>query len=188
MKLTSAQIAVFKNHKPVFMRAQEATGVPWEAVAAVWYRESFSVTPPKTPGGPYQFDPIPQPGKLAWLLDNFTSKLTEKEKHDLIIRGVNDFSAGAIFCAAHLRSATRYLITVLATDEAIKDALYGYNGRAYSSCERSPYVMNNYDEHHKDMTISGSIPDGKGGRKWISTTDKKLGAFAVFKQLRDLNV
>ena len=58
--------------KPVFLSAQGNTGVPWQAIAGIWYRESFSLTPPTTPGGPFQFDSIPSSESLALLLKRFT--------------------------------------------------------------------------------------------------------------------
>jgi hypothetical protein len=187
LKLTDKQIARIRQVKHVFEKAEKITGVPWEAVAAVWYRESFSVTPPKTPGGPFQFDPIPNRDVLLGLLLKFTH-LKPSEIKAYLDKGVNDFEAGAVFAACWLRLKTKPVITPDVSDDVIKDAFYGYNGRAYGSADRSPYVMNGFDEKHKDMVLRGTIPDGKGGRKRVEIVDKRPGAFTIYKQLKSLNI
>lgn len=187
-KLFPGDLDVFKKRKPVFLKAQALTGVPWQAIAAIWYRESFSVTPPKTPGGPFQFDPIPAHPVLDGLLQSFTH-VTPAERERLISLGVNDFEAGAIFCACWLRLKSKFNLATDHSDEAMKDAFYGYNGRAWGPHpESSPYVNNGADAHHTDMHIRGSVPDGHGGRRWIDNVDKRPGAFVVYKQLIDAKI
>lgn len=183
--LTDQQIKRVQAAYPALRQVQRITGVPWQAMAAIWYRESFSVTPPKTPGGPFQFDPIPSPGALRGLLDRFT-KLNDEEKRRIAALGVNTFYTGAVLAACFLRTKTGPVITPDAPDEVIKDALYGYNGRKYGSADNSPYVMNGIDEAHYPMRLRGTIPDGKGGRKMVDIEDERPGAFTVYKQLKAL--
>jgi hypothetical protein len=185
LKLSDTQIERIRKVKPVFENVERLTGVPWKAVAAVWYRESFSVTPPKTPGGPFQFDPILSPSTIRQLLKRFT-KLSVLEIEQYAIKGVNDFETGALCAACWLRLKTKPVITPAVSDEVIKDAFYGYNGRAYGSADNSPYVMSGFDAQHLNMRLRGSIPDGKGGRKPISKIDKRPGAFTVYKQIKNL--
>lgn len=187
LRLTDRQIDRIRQVKHVFEKAQKLTGVPWQAIAAVWYRESFSVTPPKTPGGSFQFDPIPSAQRLRGLLKQFTS-LNNSQIEDYVFRGVNNFETGAVFAACWLRLKTGPVITPNASDDVIKDAFYGYNGRAYGSADKSPYVMNGFDDKHKDMVLRGTIPDGQGGRKRVEIVDKRPGAFTVYKQLKFLNI
>ena len=185
LKLSATQIERIRQVKPVFENMERLTGVPWQAVAAVWYRESFSVTPPKTPGGPFQFDPVLSPATIRQLLKRFT-RLSVLEIEQYASKGVNDFETGALCAACWLRLKTKPVITPTVSDEVIKDAFYGYNGRAYGSVENSPYVMNGFDAQHLNMRLRGSIPDGKGGRQQISKIDKRPGAFTVYRQLKDV--
>ncbi|MBY0451238.1 MAG: hypothetical protein K2X01_11500 [Cyanobacteria bacterium] len=185
--LTERQIDRIRQVKHVFEKAEKITGVPWEAIAAIWYRESFSITPPKTPGGPFQFDPIPDKPTLLALLLRFTN-LKGKDIDQYIQKGVNDFEAGALFAACWLRLKVKPIITPDAADEVIKDAFCGYNGRAYGSADRSPYVMNGFDQERFNMVLRGTIPDGRGGRKRVEIVDKRPGAFTVYKQLKSLNI
>jgi hypothetical protein len=186
-RLTDAQIESIRQVKHVFEKVEKLTGVPWQAVAAVWTRESFSVTPPQTPGGPFQFDPVLQPVTIRNLL-KFFAHLPAPEIEQYARKGVNDFETGALCAACWLRLKTKPVITPTAADEVIKDAFYGYNGRAYGCAAQSPYVMNGFDEQHKDMVLRGTIPNGIGGRKQIEIIDKRPGAFTVYKQLKSLNI
>lgn len=182
--LKSEEVKKIQSVKPIFLDVQKATGVPWQAVAAVWYRESFSVASPKTLGGPFQFDPPLPKAHIASILRRF-SKLTSTEIEKFAVRGVDDFETGAYCCAAWLRLKCKPVITPGSPDEVIADAFFGYNGRAYASYSKSPYVMNNYDEEHKNMRLKGSIPDGKGGRTWVNIIDKRPGALTIYKFLKD---
>ncbi|NJL71184.1 MAG: hypothetical protein HC888_05980 [Candidatus Competibacteraceae bacterium] len=68
LELTKEQLKKIADNRHVFDSAQAHTGVPWQAVAAIWTRESFSVAPPKRPGGQFQFDPVPTKQQLTSLL------------------------------------------------------------------------------------------------------------------------
>lgn len=186
-RLSESQIERIRQVKHVFEKVEKLTGVPWQVVAAVWYRESFSVTSPKTPGGPFQFDPVLQPVTIRNLLKFFT-RLSSSEIEQYARKGINDFETGALCAACWLRLKTGPVITPDVSDEVFKDALYGYNGRAYGGADKSPYVMNGFDEAHRDMVLRGTIPDGRGGRKWVEIVDKRPGAFTVYKQLKLLNL
>lgn len=184
-RLTERQLGRIREIKHVFEKVEKLTGVPWQATASLWYRESFSVTPPKTPGGPFQFDPVLGQESIKLLLRRFT-RLSEAQIGEYASKGVNDFQTGALCAACWLRLKTGPVITPNVSDAVIKDAFYGYNGRAYGSADRSPYVMNGFDESHRDMILRGSIPDGKGGRKRVAIIDQRPGAFTVYKQLKAL--
>lgn len=188
-RLSPKEVQRIVSLKDVFTRAQFLTGVAWQAVAAVWYRESFSISPPKTPGGPFQFDPEPTDSLKRELLIAFCPSLTEVEREALVKKGVNDFAAGAIFAACWLRRKSGPNLSKDHSDAAIADAFYGYNGRAWGRNPlNSPYVANELDEAHKGMIIRGTIPDGKGGRIHIENVDARPGALTVYKQLVELNV
>lgn len=192
LQLNESQIDKMKLFKPVFIKVQDLTGVPWELTASIWYRESFSVAPPKTIGGSFQFDPPPDQHLIMYLLKSFTP-LTADECLEYIKLGINNFQAGALLCACFLRYKVSFKLNIESPDVDIKYAIWSYNGRAYGSPDKSPYVMNGFDENHKDMRMFGTLPDGKGGRIQLRDTDGKLGivdkrpgAYVVYKQLKSL--
>lgn len=172
---------------PVFKHVSELTGVHPYILAGVWYRESLSIAPPKTPGGPFQFDPPLSGTKIASLLKARTN-LTAKEIEVFAHKGVNDFETAAFCAAAFLQEKVNGRLTLNPTDSLVKDAFWAYNGRAYGSVEKSPYVMNNYDADHKDLRIIGTIPNPDGTRKKINVIDRRFGAFTIYKYLRSLDV
>lgn len=188
LALTPAQLKYIASLKTVFVEAEGITSVPWEALAGVWYRESFSIAPPKTPGGPFQFDPPLTHYQIYNLLAKFTPLPTDKlENHAQ--SGVNDFRTALLCCGCWLRAKCKPVLSPQSPDEDIKDAMYGYNGRAYGSAEKSPYVMNGFSARHmgpdgKGMQFSGTIPDGHGGRKRVKGTDLRPGAFTVYSALK----
>lgn len=186
--LTDKEVQRIVAQKPVFQRAQQLVGVPWQAMAAIWYRESFSIAPPKTPGGPFQFDPPnPSPKILTASLKRYIKSLSDPEIQLIVNGGVNDFHSACVLSACHLRDKAKFVLATDHSDMAIKDAFYRYNGRAWGPHpENSPYVMNNFDEAHLNMRIRGTVPDGKGGKTWIDTIDLQPGAFTVYKQLQSI--
>jgi hypothetical protein len=106
LALSDKEIERVIKASAVTKRAQELTQVPWEVIAAIWYRESFSMAPQKTPGGPFQFDPVPTPQVLKNLLRRFTT-LADHEGEHFIRKGVDDFEAGAVFAACWLRRKSK---------------------------------------------------------------------------------
>ncbi len=187
IRLAPAQLKRCRDYQGHFEKVEASTGVPWEAIAGIWYRESFSVTPPATPGGPFQFDPVPEMHHLFDLLNKY-SNLSFEDKKILVSKGVNDFYAASFFAACHGRDHCNPVITPDCSDEAILDFFWGYNGKAkYQGSPRgSFYVYNGYDNAHTGLLIIGSIPDKTSptGRKRIKTKDRRPGAFVVYKQLK----
>ncbi|MBA3993401.1 MAG: hypothetical protein C0469_07725 [Cyanobacteria bacterium DS2.3.42] len=191
-RLTQSEINKIAAQKPIFQRAQDLTGVPWRAIATIWYRETFSVAPPThRVGGQFQFDPPPSDESLMYLLHNYTKVPTMAEKEALVKSGIEYFTSAAIFAACWLRHKSKFVLTIAATDEHIKDAFYGYNGRAYKDADHSPYVMNYFDEDHYEMRIYGTVRDAKGNNIRLKDKDgkdgvpnKQIGAFVVYKQLQ----
>lgn len=188
MILTDDQLKKVRQNRQVYENAESVSGVPWQALASVHYREcNFETDYSKirTPGSFYQLDPIPSDPYLNKLLTSYTD-LNAMSRLMLLKNGIKDFQSATIICAAYLRVKTPYKYSGQNTaDHIIKDALYGYNGRAYGSADKSPYVMNMFDSAHENMRIVGSIPDGHGGRKHIDTVDKRPGAYTVYKFLRE---
>lgn len=194
--LSSDQVKKIVAVKNVFTASSTFTGVPWQAVASIWYRESFSLTPPKTPGGPFQFDPVPPALILCDWLQLYAGLDTNKKSdmiiiHDLCTGGINTFSTAAVFAACWLRHKCHFDLAKDHSDKAVMDAFYGYNGRAFGPYpQSSPYVYNNFDLQHTNMVMRGSIPSpgSKTGRRFISVIDRRPGAFTVYRQLIDEKV
>lgn len=185
--LSSSELRHIAIEKPVLMRAQTLVSVPWQAMAAIWYRESFSLST-TLPGGPFQFDPPDPPSSVLQSLLTRFSKATPAEVQQIISRGVKHFDSACILAACHLRKGAKYNLSTNHSDAAMKDAFLGYNGRAYSSPDQSPYVMNNFDDAHKNMRIRGTIVLPGGTRKWVDTIDLNPGAFTIYKQLISLKL
>ena len=187
-RLTQAEIDTIKANKMPLIEAESVTQVPWQMLAAVWYREHGLTMG----NNPFQFDPPPTHAVILGLLQSYTD-------YKPTSYSVDDFSFAAILAACWLRHKCRFplvvvesfqspvkdelrtiqQITINSTDEAVADAFYGYNGRAYGSNPlNSPYVANELDELHHNMHFRG-----EDNGKWIDIIDKRPGAFVVYKQL-----
>jgi hypothetical protein len=112
--------------------------------------------------------------------------LSSQQKQGIVVAGVTSFYSAGVLAACFLRLKTKEVIHPQVSDEVIKDAIWGYNGKSYGSAEHSPYVMNGFDEAHFPLRLVGTLPDGKGGRKKVSYDDQRPGAFTVYKQLKAL--
>lgn len=163
---------------PILKRVEERTGVPWQMLAAIWLRESSCQKNLTTLGGPFQFDPVPNYNQLRDLLKDY-SKVPLSDVEALVYRGVNDFEAAATFAACFIKKKMYpEAIYPGMSDEVAKEALWCYNGKAYGSADRSPYVMNGYDADHRDMKVRGTI-----NGKWVESVDTNPGAFVVYSLL-----
>jgi len=194
-RLSDAEIEIIKANKPTLMAAENIVKVPWQMIAAVWFREHALTIG----NNPFQFDPVPTHAKILGLLQSYTD-------YKPLRYSVDDFSFAAILAACELRSKCRFplaviqsfqqpdtepgqfktvqSITIDPSDEAVADAFYGYNGRAFGSNPfNSPYVANEMDELHHNMHFRG-----EDNGKWIDIIDTRPGAFVVYKQLIQLAI
>lgn len=202
-RLSVSDLEIIKAHKLVLLDAQKIGGVPWQMLAALWYRErSLTIG-----NNPFQFDPPPTHAKIVGLLQSYTD-------YKPTSYSIDDFHFAAILAACYLRSTCRYalwkiesfqnpfpenlsqeelegyvsastqVITTDSSDKAIADAFYGYNGRAYGSNPlNSPYVANELDELHHNMHFRG-----ESNGQWIDIIDERPGAFVVYKQLLQVGI
>jgi hypothetical protein len=189
-RLSATEIETIKANKPTLMAAENIVKVPWQMLAAVWFREHALTMG----NNPFQFDPPPTHNEIVGLLQSYTDYKPTRYS-------IDDFPFAAILCACKLRSKCRYplvivqtfqhveegintnktlqSITVDTSDEAVADAFYGYNGRAFGSNPfNSPYVANEMDALHHNMHFQG-----EDNGHWISIIDTRPGAFVVYKQL-----
>lgn len=167
--------------KNEYIAASEKTGVPWQIIAAVHYRESNNspnadLQAGNPIGGPYTnfsstYSTYGYPKNMAESAEFAARFLIEKSKVGIVNKPINVPNPDA---------------------EAIKDTLYSYNGRAKAYADQaaqlgfdsakqpyegSPYVMNNYDEVHKNMKI---ITRDFGSLDGIDT---RFGAFTIYARL-----
>jgi|GEM_PF-5658525 len=182
---TSITSAVAANQW-AYVRAMNETGVPWEMLAAIHYRETnFSHTNPSNgqgifqfangAGGPYPAGPVSD--------DEFYRQLkfmATQLQTDYVWRG-------------SIPRERRQLQPNETDTTLVKDTLFSYNGRAavyaqqaatygYRSdiqpFEGSPYVMNRFDCPRARM---GIITQDYGSLDGIDT---RYGAFTIFARLR----
>jgi hypothetical protein len=179
ISLTKGQLTYLVGLKHMFVSAQDLTGVPWQLLAGIWTRESFSVVPPHTPGGPMQFDPPLSQSEILHLLQKYT-KLSLSDSQAISKKGVNDFPTAVLCTACFLLEKMGKPIK---TDADVQIAAWRYNGTAGHDPTCSPYVYNGFDKDHNGMHLVGTIPDGHGGRKKIDIIDHRPGAFTVYMQL-----
>lgn len=174
------------TNKAFYLQAQDATGVPWELLAAIHYRETnFSHTNPSNgqgifqfvngDGGPYSTGPVSD-GEFVRQLTFMANRL----QSDYVWRG-------------SIPRERRKLIPNEPNEVIVKDTLYSYNGRssAYANqgtqwgynptvqpYEGSPYVMNRFDCDRARMPM---ITRDFGP---IDGTDTRYGAFTLYARLR----
>jgi len=183
LSLTSQQLSFLLGFKPILIQAGESTKVPWQCLAGIWYRESFSVAPTRNGGGPMQFDPPPTASEIEGLLKKYTL-YNPGEIEKMKVRGTQDFKTALVYAGCFLREKQHgFPIT---TDDEVKIAMWRYNGVVGKEPEDSPYVYNGFDEAHTGMHFSGSLPSGNSRAK-VDFVDKRPGAFVVYKQLVEGN-
>lgn len=162
---------------PTYKAAASENNISWEMLAALHYREhTFSPSDPNGEG----------PFQLTSYYDAIQSGRPPSYKGKVVTAAdIRDFSISARLASDILQQKVSRRggpITPGATDTLVKDAFWGYNGRAYGSADRSPYVMNHFDEAHDNMRISGFVRN----IGHISTIDSKDGAFTVYYLLKYL--
>jgi len=154
--------------KSDYVKASQATNVPWQLLAGIHYRETNFST---TSSNMFQISGYSGPGDVvtqAIAAGNFIQKYA---------------------VPGNLPNHRAPLQQTGSDAEEIKDTLFSYNGRAVAYAQQaqslgfnpqtqpyegSPYVMNNYDTVHKDM---GIITHDGGG---IDGVDTRFGAFVIY--------
>lgn len=162
--------------KDIYVQAATQDDLPWQVLAAIHYREANNdPNSDLQAGNPF---------------GGGTQYSTQGAQTDLLSSAVN---AGQLL---QQKAQDGLFHTKITADnpnpEVIKDALYGYNGRAQvyadqaaslgfdpktQPYEGSPYVMNEYDTIHTDMKI---VTKDFGSLDGIDT---RYGAFTVYSRL-----
>ena len=157
--------------------AEEKTGLPWQAIAALHYREAGMSSDGSISNG---------------------QKLTKSGCYTNVdgIKICSDANKDAEDAANHLISMAKSVYGVeLSSGSSVEDwgkAFLSYNRGYMYKCNgdvpytSSPYVMNFYDNEHMNMTwISADSTDCKGGHpnSVAGKKDSNVGALAVFAYL-----
>ena len=175
-------------NKNIYQQASNQTGVPWELIAALHYREtSFSTKNPGNGQGIYQLYSTGQyfaPGQT-----------TQEDFLNQTILAANFLQGKAALNGTGTAVVSPRKLVANETDiNLIKNALFSYNGRAssyaqqastygYSSkdqpFEGSPYVMSLFDCKRSAMGLITS--DGSNS---LTAKDTRLGAFTLYARLK----
>lgn len=160
--------AIEKNMER-YIYAQNATGVPWQMLAVLHWREGGADSNKTILNGERLYDHINVDGQKVY----------------------GDPNKDAKAAAEHLLeiAKTVYNITSLDSIENIANAFLAYNrGFMYKNAgntwDQSPYVMNYYDEQHWDMkwlhADSCNVATGKCYNHFEGTKNSQVGALPLF--------
>lgn len=175
------------ENKSVYQQVATETGVPWQVLAAVHYREfNMAVSNPANGQGIYQLYSSGQ---------YFPPGAVDRNGFIHQTRLAANFIQGkAQYVPATSTIKARKLTTNDTDTNLIKSTLFSYNGRAsayaqqaatygYSSSsqpyEGSPYVMNKFDCERRSMGLITS----DGGNS-LTGTDTRMGAFTLYARLK----
>lgn len=170
--LSSSIINQIKNNKPAYVAAANKEHVPWQALAAVHFREGSNAPSRSGPSGE-------APGTV-----NPDSHRVECQT----------FAECEMVRASKLKSlgymAYRVKISDSSTDEDLKKAFLAYNrGNMYNNghctVDQSPYVMNNYDLLHKLMRWPDNSCEPSSTRGKINVPN---GAYTVYVLLIQMGI
>lgn len=166
VNLPQPSITAINALKDTYTKVGTTSGVPWQMLAAVDYRESHNGPNASALDG----SPIGTPNK-----DHPGVVPTSKE---------NSVELSANYMIGLAKSVYGVTISTTNTPDEIKEAFVAYNrGSLYKdnglTPDQSPYVMNLYDGH----TIVPWPSNSKGEPLAGHPSDSNLGAFVVYSAL-----
>jgi hypothetical protein len=166
-KLDSSTMNRIIALKSVYMEASSQTKVPWQVYAAIDYREDNNNPTKSMLGG----EPL---GSKA--VDSNNAPQTKLES--III--------GSGILAGHAKQNYGVDITQPMNFDQLQKAFIGYNrGAAYKNAgvspDKSPYVMNQYDASHLNMTF----PNIPGETLAGITETGRFGAMTIFANIAE---
>jgi len=172
-------------------------GIPWQALAAIHYRENEFGMVSRRPGGPFQLDPGGSEGELTVRIVQRVKDVCQRygQQYGSI---EDNFTVASIVAADELKNKARGVIAkaVLVDEDILADAFWGYNGRASNHTEDgtkdpqraswcySPYVAND-PKRGVILRLRGTVPDDTvpGGRRRIDVEDQRPGALIIYREL-----
>lgn len=168
--LSNDIIERIKNNKDIYLLSSAAENIPWEIIAALHFREANN-------------DPNRSP------LSGEVIGTTNPDNPDNTCYTLQECSDKA---ARHIKGMALGVYNValgINTDEELKNAFLAYNrGYRYTWCgytyDDSPYVMNQFDDAHKDMVFppahNSLHPSGDACETVPGIKDARNGAFTVY--------
>lgn len=184
--LSDAQLSAIEKNKLVYEAAGAQAGVPWQAIAVLHLRETgLKRINPDNGQGIYQDfakvnGPYPPSGAI---------EVSEEE-----------FLRQSVWAAGFFKAKATNPEAISTDIEQIKDAFFGYNGRAQQYIEQaeklgfkngydgSPYVMN-YADALRDPELKptewGQIKEDGGSL--VYPANKGHGAFVVYSSLAGIS-
>lgn len=178
--LPSGVISSLEKLKPTYEKVATTTGVPWQLLAAIHYRESNNNPNQDLQAG------NPFGGPYTRSSSDYSNGKPQNLEQSI------EIAAKHLIASSHTGVVKKPINVPAPDSEAVKDTLYSYNGRAAPYAQQaaslgfnsktqpyegSPYVMNNYDELHKNMRI---ITTDNGP---VDGVDTRLGAFTIYSRL-----
>jgi len=178
-KIPKDIMANINKLKPDYVRAATKMKVPWQVLAAIHYREAGNSPSQDLQAG----NPIGGGGSNFASYPHGAPKSVEQSAEYAAEELISKASSGVVKKPVNVPNPDA---------AAIKDALFGYNGRAsvYAAqaaslgfsaekqpYEGSPYVMNNFDDKHKNMKM---ITRDFGG---LDGVDQRPGAYTIYAWL-----
>jgi len=173
--IDQATMDKINQNKSTYEAAAKKAGIPWEMIAAVHYREG-SCNPKKSPvNGEELGTPNSDYGTLkeaaeasANLLKNRAKSVYNKNLNE----SPDDDTVGYAFLA--------YKRGYMYRDGLDKNGKPCPNQAQVKNTpyDKSPYVMNGFDDQHQNMKWNGCIDGG------MTHVDKKLGALTIYKALK----
>lgn len=181
---------IIKNYKinyEYYQQASAITNINPYVFAAIHYREHSMGLNYSGPGGPLQFDPPLSDKQVKNLLLTYTT-IQEPDKYTA--KAQNDNLMAIVLCGCFLQNKLHFahlpLLNLKADNILTAKAFELYNGTAYGSPDKSPYVSNMLDEKHMNMIIRGTYLDKFGKRQKVQVVDRRPGAMTVYLLLKDL--
>lgn len=183
--LTYMQVRFCADNRPDYEWAACRAGVPWQAIAAIHYREKTFLREATNWGGPMMMDMGGQ-GRAEFITRIRAEEKRVARKYCLWTspRVRDDFRFACLCQADELRNKVRGRLWLRngRVDEAIlADALWGVNGRAawHRTWKRSAYV-NNDPAHGRQLTFKWRH---KVNEIWYFK-DTRPGALVVYRELK----
>jgi len=187
--LTQAQLDSIKRNQPFYEKAATTAKIPWEMIAVIHLRETnLSRVNPENGQGLYQ-DANKVNSEASTLYVS-----TGSEVNDENFQKQTDWAANFI-----KGKATKPDLLINGDVDQVKDAFFGYNGRASvyetqakslgfaSDYEGSPYVMNRADsirDPNKHATDNSWGQIKTDGGSLIYPANNDYGAYVVYNALK----
>lgn len=164
-KITESTLKRINDLKGTYEQASTQTGVPWQIFAALDYRENNNSPDKSMLGGEPLGVPAVDSGRVP------------KTKLESILMG-SEILKGLAKDVYNVDVTKDMDFTKLQQAFIVYNRGYSYK-RANQSPDTSPYVMNQYDDDHKNMTFPNIPGETLAGR----TETSRYGAMTVYANL-----